>query len=325
MAGMRDRVQRAHAVRDRILQWTGIPCGVGIGSTKTLAKLANHIAKSADRKPGSYPSEFARVADLSELPPSDLDALLAATPLGEIWGIGRRIGAQMQAEGLMTALDVVRLDPGTVRRRWSVVLERTVRELQGQACVGLEDQAPSKKEIACTRSFGQSILQLSDLKEAVTEFASRAAEKLRGQCSHAAQVLVFVHTSPFRRQDKQYSATVTVPLRRPTADSGLLASAALRGLESIFRPGYRYAKAGVLLLDLEDASMHQEELGLDEPSRDRGRLMTAMDAINQRHGRGALLLGSAGLGGARRNWTMRQSLKTPDYTTSWKDLPVARA
>ncbi len=123
----------------------------------------------------------------------------------------------------------------------------------------------------------------------------------------------------------QYSRSITVPLRRPTADTGMLAASAIRALKAFFKPGYRYAKAGVMLLDLQDASVEQCELGLDEPINDRSQLMTAMDAINQQHGRGSVLLASAGLAGAKRTWTMLQSLKTPNYTTSWKDLPVARA
>ncbi|MEB0056481.1 Y-family DNA polymerase [Variovorax sp. LG9.2] len=323
--GIRDVTRRSQAVRERILQWTGIPCGIGIGMTKTLAKLANHVAKSADRKPGSYPVEFARVANLAALPASDMDAVLQATALGEIWGIGRRIGEQLRAEGLHTALDVARLDPAAVRRRWSVVLERTVRELQGQPCIGFESVAAVKKEIACTRSFGHPIEQLKDLIEAVTDFCSRAAEKLRKQEGHAVQVLVFIHTSPFRTEDRQYSRSVTVPLRRPTADTALIAASAIRGLKAIFEPGYKYAKAGVMLLDLQAASVEQGELGFDNPERDRRPLMSAVDAINLEHGRGAIQLASAGTAGAKRQWVMRQSLKTPNYTTCWADLPVARA
>ena len=323
--GIRDVTRRAQAVRDRILQWTGIPCGIGIGSTRTLAKLANHVAKAADRKPGSYPPEFARVANLAALPSSEFDAVLEATELGEIWGIGRRIGEQLRSEGLRTALDVARLDPATVRRRWSVVLERTVRELQGQQCVGLEGTPAAKQEIACTRSFGRPIDRLSDLIEAVTDFCSRAAEKLRKQNGRAAQVLVFIHTSPFRQQDKQYSRSITVPLRRPTADTSALAASAIRGLRAIFKPGYNYAKAGVMLLDLQDASVEQCELELDDPGQDKSGLMTTLDQINQRHGRGSVLLAGGGLAGEKRKWVMRQSLKTPNYTTSWKDLPTARA
>jgi DNA polymerase V len=251
--------------------------------------------------------------------------VLAATKLGEVWGIGRRIGAQLQAEGLHSALDVARLDAAMVRRRWSVVLERTVRELQGQPCIAFEDVAPAKKEIACTRSFGRPITALHDLVEAVSEFAARAAEKLRRQASNAGQVLVFVHTSPFRRQDRQYSKSITVPLRRPTADTALLTASAVRGLHAIYQPGYKLAKAGVMLLDLQDAQVEQGELDLDDPGADRGRLMAAVDAINVRHGRGAVKLASVGTAGSARRWTMRQDLRTPDYTTRWSDLPQARA
>lgn len=326
LAGMRgDLTARSHRMRERILQWIGIPTGIGIGTTKTLAKLANHVAKSADRKPGSYPAEFARVCNLAALPAADLDAVLAATDLGDIWGIGRRIGAQLQAEGLRTALDVARMDPATVRRRWSIVLERTVRELQGQPCIELEEVAAAKKEIACTRSFGQPVTDLIDLVEAVSEFAGRASEKLRKQDGRAGQVLVFIHTSPFRANDKQFSKSITVPLRRPTADTALIAGAAIGGLKAIFKPGYRFAKAGVMLLDLQDSDIEQCELALDESGADRSRLMTTMDALNMRYGRGSVQLASAGLAGDARRWAMRQALKTPDYTTRWADMPRARA
>ena len=320
-----DLARRAQAVRERILQWIGVPCGIGIGATKTLAKLANHVAKTADRKPGSYPAALARVCNLSALPASDLDAVLAATDLGEIWGVGRRIGAQLRAEDLATVLDVARMDPAMVRRRWSVTLERTVRELQGQPCMGIEEAPAPKQEIACTRSFGQPVTALRDLIEAVSEFASRAAEKLRQQDGRAGQLLVFVHTSPFRRDERQFSRSITVPMRRPTADSALLVATAVRGLQAIYRPGYQLAKAGVMLLDLQDGSIEQHELDLDDDQPGRGQLMRAIDRINDRFGRGAVALASVGLGGRERRWTMRQMLRTPDYTTRWTDLPRARA
>ena len=197
-----DLVARGHAVRERILQWIGIPTGIGIGRTKTLAKLANHVAKSADRRPGSYPAEFARVCNLAKLPPSDMDAVLAATKAREIWGIGPRITEQLAELGVHTALDVARMDCRAVRQRWSVVLERTVREMQGQPCIDLQEVAPAKKEIAVTRSFGRPLTELPDLIEAVTTFASRAGEKLRRQEHRAGQVLTFIHTSPFRKNDR---------------------------------------------------------------------------------------------------------------------------
>ena len=326
MDGVRgDLVARGHAVRERILQWIGIPVGVGIGRTKTLAKLANHVAKSADRKPGSYPSQHARVCNLAALGADDLAAVMAATKIEDIWGIGPRLTAQFEAEGLKNALDVARMDPATARRRWSVVVERTVRELQGQSCISLEEVAPAKKEIACTRGFGRPVTTLPDLVEAVSDFAGRAGEKLRRQGGKAGQVLVFVHTSPFRRHDKQYSRSITVPLRRPTADSGQLVGTAVRGLRAIFKPGFNYAKAGVMLLDLQAGDVDQKELELDGSSVDRSALMGALDTLNDRFGRSTVALASAGVAGDKRRFVMKRERKTPEYTTRWADMPTARA
>lgn len=328
LSGIRGNLtERSHKVRQRVLQWTGIPCGIGIGPTKTLAKIANFIAKTAERKPGSYPAEHATVCNLDALDEHAVDQLLAATAVGEVWGVGRRIGAQLQEAGITTVLDLKRLDPTTVRRRWSVVLERTVRELRGMPCIALDEVPANKKEIACTRSFGHPVLELRHLQEAITEFTGRAAHKLCSQGSRTSQVLCFIRTSPFRTQDAQYSRSIVMPLRRPTDDSTEIIQAALRGLQALYRPGYRYAKAGVMLLDLSPAQRCQQELSLEqEPqSSEREKLMRALDAINLRYGRGTLQLASAGLEGNGRLWTMRQERKTPGYTTRWEELALVRA
>lgn len=321
-----DLKARALAVRERIFRWVGIPCCVGIGPTKTLAKFANHVAKQAERKPGSYPGEHARVCDLSTLTLSERDALLAATDVGELWGVGRRIGAQLVEGGIRTALDLARLDPATVKRGWSVVLERTVRELQGTSCIGLEDAPAPKKQIACTRSFGRAVQAMEPLAEAVSEFASRAAEKLRKQSSHACEVLVFIRTSPFRK-DPQYSRSMIVPMRRPSNDTSAIVGAALTGLRAIYQPGFQLAKAGVMLLDIQPAGREQFELDLGEPVsvRDRSHLMKAMDSVNARWGKGTVNVGSAKVGEAPRDWGMKQDRKTPAYTTEWADMPTAKA
>ena len=325
MAGIRgDLVARGQAMRQRILQCIGIPTGIGMGRTKTLAKLANYVAKTADRKPGVYPAELARVCNLEALPASDLEAVLAATEVGEVWGIGRRIGKQLQEQGITNVLQLVQLDPATVRRRWSVVLERTVRELQGQACISLEDAPQPKQEIAFTRSFGQPVRDLDALCQAVTEFASGAAFKLRRQNGRAGQISVFIHTSPFR-PPPQYSRSVTVPLRRPSADTQSLVGAALLGLRAIYRPGFDYIKAGVMLRELQSNDFEQVELELESEPAARGELMQSLDNLNDRFGRGTVTLGSAGTKGEGRAWAMKQRLLTPAYTTRWADLPVARA
>ena len=330
-----DLTQRAHAVRQRILTWVGIPTCVGMGATKTLAKLANHIAKSAERKPGSYPAHHAQVCRLPQHEP-ELDALLERTPVQEIWGVGRRLTEQLQAGGITTALQLKRLDAATVKRQWSVVLERTVRELNGVSCIALEDGHPPKQQIACTRSFGQPIRERAPIIEAVTEFTSRAAQKLRQQNGVAGEVLVFIRTSPFRPVP-QYSRSVVVPLVAPSADTAQLLQAALKGLRSIYKPGFDYAKAGVMLMDLSDASVVQGTLdfgrgGLREgdprrggEDRDRSRLMQALDRVNTRWGRGAMQLATAQVGGPEQPWRMKQARRTPAYTTEWEAIPLVRA
>ena len=322
-----DLRERALRLRARVLQWTGIPCGIGIAPTKTLAKFANHVAKEAERRPGQpYPARLAQVCDLGA-PDAGLDELLAATDVGELWGIGPQLSRRLRDDGVRSALELARADPASLRRRFGVVVERTVRELQGLSCLQLEDVPPARKEVSCTRAFGTPVATLAPLQEAVSEYASRAAIKLRQQGSVAAQVLVFIHTNPFRRSERQFARSVTVPLRRPGADSATLANAALRGLAAIWQPGYRIHKAGVILLDLREAGVVQGELAMEgEPDwQPQDRLMATLDRINDRYGRGTVQLASAGTGGEARSWAMKQQWRTPQYTTRWEDLPVARA
>ncbi len=324
-----DLVARGRKVRERTLQWTGIPTCIGMAPTKTLTKLANHIAKTTERKPGSYPKEFAQVFNLAALPAQDLDDVLQATEVGDVWGVGPRISAQLRDGGIRTVLDLTRMDPATARRGWSVTLEKTVRELQGQPCVDLDDAPGPKQQIACTRSFGKPVHQLAPLIEAVSEFAARAAEKLRKQKSLATEMLVFMHTSPYR-PGPQCSRSVVVPLRRPTDDTLALTKAATDGMRFMYLAGYQFIKAGVILVDLQSANVHQRELELDDPNdapatRDRTRLMTAMDVINTRFGKGTIHSGGTGKLGVNRVWTMKQERRTPAYTTCLADVPVARA
>lgn len=244
--------------------------------------------KTAERKPGSYPAELAQVCNLAQLAPTERDAVLQATDVAEIWGAGRKIAAQLKEAGIETVLDLARLDPATVRRRWSVVLERTVRELQGMPCIGLDDQPPPKKEIACTRSFGQPISELPALEQAVSTFASMAAQKLRKQASHTAHVLVFIHTSPYRKGPRAPRPLHHRAAAAATSDTVPIANAALIGLRRIYRPGYAFIKSGVMLLDLHSARTRQGELDLEplESEGPRERLMGVLDELNQRYGRG---------------------------------------
>ncbi len=325
LAGIRgDLVLRAQKIRARIHQWTGLPTCLGIGPTKTLGKLANHIAKSAERKPGSYPPELAQVCHLGSLSVKNLRALLAATEVGDIWGVGPKLSQQLNQMGIRSAQDLANLDPVTAQKRWSIVLAKTVRELNGTACLSLDEVAPDKQQIACTRSFGNPVTELDDLLEAITEFATRAAEKLRRQNSHANQIMAFIRTSPFRQNDRQHSAYRTIPLPSPTSDSGHITEIACAIARHIYRPGYRYAKAGVMLMYLQPDSTLQLCFSLgDEEPVSRTRLMQALDSLNLRYGRGTVRLASAGTAEKKRQWTMKQERLSPGYTTDWREIAVA--
>ena len=320
---------RAHKIRARIQQWIGLPTCIGIAPTKTLAKLANHIAKSAERKPGSYPAHFGQVCNLEESTPSQLSTLMDATDVGEVWGVGRKLSAQLHGVGIHTALDLARCDPMVMQRRWSILLAKTVRELNGTSCLSLEDIPPDKQQMACTRSFGYPVTELKDMLQAVSTFTCRAAEKLRRQGSLAGQLMVFIRTSPFRKNDQQFSTYRTLPLPTPSNDSTYLSEFACAIVRHIFQPGFKYAKAGVMLLELQPNSTEQLRLSLSpdqqtEGGGSRSRLMHALDQVNQRYGQGTLKLAGSGTPTVHASWAMKQEHKTPCYTTDWNDLVTAR-
>lgn len=325
LRGVRNVTGRAWAIRERVLRGIGIATCVGIAPTKTLAKLANHVAKDAERKPGSYPPDLARVCNLAELSPDELQYVLKQTLVGDVWGVGRRIAKQLAEHNICTALDLSRMPPVMARKHFSVVLERTVLELQGIPCISLELEPPPKQQIACTRSFGRPVTDLEPLIEAVSHFAQRAAEKLRAQEHRCSAVLVFAHSSPFRAEDPRFSECATVHLAQPSSDTTVLAMAAESGMRKIYRPGYKLAKAGVMLMDLSPQTREQTSLLADEAvttGRDHSALMEAMGHINQRWGKGAVVVGNAVQTGI---WGMRQDRRTPRYTTELGEVPVARA
>jgi DNA polymerase V len=335
-----DLVAIGRDIRAAVLREVGIPTSVGFGPTKTLAKLANHIGKTADRKPGSYPAHLAQVCNLSALDQAERDQVLAATAVGNIWGVGRRIDAKLQESGVRTVLDFIRSDSATIRRQFNVVVEKTLLELRGIPCLEMsdvDDSPVAKQQILVSRSFGAAITDPAGIVEAVSEFASRAAEKLRQQDSHAGAVNVFFTTSAFRQNDRQHTVNVTVPLVRPTGDTRLLVATAVETVRRQFRRGFNYAKAGVMLTDLQPASQHQGELdlftGSDEaeaaaPAKDRTALMDAMDVLNRRFGRDSVRIASASVasnGAEVRSWATKQERRSPRYTTRWDEMPVVKA
>ncbi len=294
-----------------VKQWTGIPISIGIASTKTLAKLANRMAKK-----GLGPS--GPVLDWSRLPSPD--EALAAVPVEDIWGIASRSGARLRQLGIENALALRDADTRLLRRSFGVVMERIVHELRGVSCLPLEIVPPPRQQIMVSRSFGLRLAALDDLRAAVASFAARAGEKLRAQNLSAQALCVFIHTSPFDTSGPAYSNALTMPFATPSRDSGLLIRMALSGLARIFRHGYAYQKAGIMLLDLAPVGREQFSLfgpNLPDPQRST-HLMDALDRINGQFGQQTIRFGSEALSEA---WRMRARLKSPAYTTRWDELP----
>jgi len=329
-----DLVATGRDMRAAILRETGLPTSVGFGPTMTLAKLANHIAKTADRKPGSYPAHVAQVCNLGDMTQPELNELFAATEVGNVWGVGRKIGERLRAAGVQTVHDLVRANIATLRSQFSVVLAKTVEELKGVPCLDLDEAPAPRQQILVSRSFGVPVMTVEGIIEAASEFASRAAERLRQQASVAGAIGIFFSTSPFR-QDRQHNVNVTVPLARPTDDTAVLLDAVSRAVRAQFRPGFRYAKAGAILTDLQPAGQAQGELDLfsdasqpaSQATEARARLMAAMDGLNNRFGRDSLRLGAtvaASQGAPVPVWATKQDRRTPRYTTRWDEMLVVK-
>ena len=306
----RSLMDTAREIRATVKKWTGIPVGVGIARTKTLAKVANRLAKRGDG---------VRLLEDED----DIDRVLQGTEPGDVWGIGRRSARFLAACGVRTALDLKHRPDDWVRRNLTVTGLRTVLELRQIPCIALEDAPPPARSLVCSRSFGTRVESLTSLEEAVSAYVQRAAEKLRRKGLVAGAVQVFLETNRFQ-PGPQYSASRGRALPAPTADTLVLHGPALQILREIHKPGYKYQKAGVILLDLAPAGRRQ--LSFLEPSGEekmrRDALMRVMDRVNTMHGRGTLTLAASGLG--KKEWHMRQERRSPRYTTSWAELPVVR-
>jgi len=301
-------------IRQRVKQWTGLPVCVGCGPTKTLAKIANHLAK---KNP-----EFEGVCDLHAIPRPERLQWMSQLEVGEVWGVGKRIAKRLNAMGVETVLDLRNISIKEIRAQFGVVMERTCNELRGISCLELEDVAPAKQQIMSSRSFGSPVTTLAELREAVASYVSRAAEKLRAQGSVAAAVQVYIQTNRFKESDLQYSEGLLVPLPDPTDDTRLLTSAATLGLGLIFKPGYQYKKAGIMLTLISDKAKRQQTL-FDDPLQraQSAKLMAAMDAINAEFGRDTVRTGA---NGTEKRWAMRSENRSPRFTTRWDELPIAK-
>ena len=312
-----DLTEHARALRARVLRWIGLPVGVGIGTTKTLAKLANRLAK----KHPDFRAEG--VCNLLEVSAERQASYFAELGVEDVWGIGRRWAAKLQKLDIATVADLQRADVSRLQRQFNVVLAKTVMELNGISCLPLEEAPPPRQQIIASRSFGMPVTRFDMLSEAVASHTARAAAKLRREGLHAGLIQVFIATNPFKPEAPQYHPGATVPLSIPTADTTRLLRAARVGLRHIYREGYEYKKAGVVLLDLAPVGAVTGDLFAAtrvEATERRERLMAVMDGINTRWGRGTVRYLAEGL---TQPWQMRRGRMTPRYTTSWEELPVA--
>ena len=309
--GVPDLTDWCRVLREQTMQWTGIPVSVGVGPTKTLSKLANRLAKKSAWAGG--------VLDLVHHP-QWIDAALRKTPVGDVWGVGRRWTVMLEERGIHTAHDFANAPDGWVRQRMGIVGLRTVHELRGLVCHALEDQPPPKQTTCCSRTFGTAIFDKGQVHDAVMSFAERAAEKVRNAGQVAGAVQLFIRTDPFAQDAPQKSVSGSATFHRPTSDTRDIGAAVMRIFERIWREGYGWRKAGVLLLDLGAPGQAPVSLFDIIEAPDDG-LMKAIDQINARYGRGTARLGLAQKDG---EWHMRRENLSPSFTTRWGDIPSAK-
>jgi DNA polymerase V len=315
-----DLIAYGNTITKTVKQGTGIPVSIGIAPTKTLAKLANKLAKKGIAGNGS-------VLLWNTL--AEPDKLLVTLPVKELWGISSGLGKRLNQLRIDSVLALKQANPQLIRKQFSVVLERIVRELNEIPCIPLEMIAPKRKQILTSRSFGTRLSTLPELRAAVSVFASRSAEKLRSQNLCTQCLCVFIHTSPFDLTKPGYNNAFTLSWDTPTQDTGILIRYALAGLEKIYRPGFQFQRAGVLLPDLMPNTYRQLSLfdtgDIEQQENQRWyllqseRLMEALDKINHAHGRHTLCYASQSL---NARWRMRQQLISPAYTTRWQELPT---
>ena len=291
----------AHQLRQTILQHTGIPVSIGIASTKTLAKVANHKAKKDDSLNG--------VCSLVNY--NNIDQILELTEVGDVWGVGRRLSKKLINHGIHNAKLLKNCSDSWIRKMMSVNGLKTITELRGISCIPLEEYSMTRKSCCTTRSFGKLLTNLEDIEQAVTTFARRAAERIRSESLAASCVLVFVRTNPFDKKSAYYSNGASRTLSHPTHDSITIIETALLLTKRIFKNNYQYKKAGVLLSGLCDESEIQETL-FEKNYNQNSDLMSAVDAINYRYGRDTLQMASECKVG---NWRQKRENCTRNYTT----------
>ena len=306
----RNPVDYGQNIKRTIHRYTGIPVCVGMGPTKTLAKLANFAAKKWPKTGG--------VLDLSD--PSRREKLMKIVPVNEVWGIGAKLSHALNQLGVHSVLDLAQQSPQKMQQQFSVVVARTVMELNGINCLDIEDVTPDKQQIVCSRSFSRRLTKHEELIPAMSEFASRAAEKLRMQHSVTGCITVFIRTNPFSKNEPQYQRTASIKLNQPSQDSRIINSTVLRLLKDIYRPGYAYQKCGVQLSNIQpQTSPEQVELFDSIQTKENPVLMKTIDYINRRYPEGIAIASIR----IDDSWRPKANRISQRYTTNWRELVVA--
>jgi len=295
--------------KQRLWREIGMPVCVGLAPTKTLAKLANRAAKKIPKLDGVC------VLDSRER----REWLLARVAPKDIWGIGTRLDEQLRALGIHTALQLVQADPKLLRRRFSVTLEKTLRELNGEPCLDLELEPVPKQQIISTRSFSYRVTELHELQQALSSYAARACERLRRQGGTTARLWVYLESGNAQGGYLHRQTFVTIPCA--SDDTRVIAQHAAAALPGLFRAGQRYKKCGIGLLDIRTRKYAQQDFFAPQQSEQSRTLMAVMDTVNRRYGRSTLQLAGAGL---NPPWAMKRDFMSPRYTTRWSDLPQVR-
>lgn len=305
----------ALSIKRKIGQWTGVPVSIGIGPTKTLAKLANLMAKKSN----------SGVFDLRD--EAICQEVLNNLKVGEVWGVGKNIATRLNGLGIITAADLKSQDSKYIRKIFGVVGERIVLELRGIVCFSLNTNPPPKQTIITSRSFSKPVTALVELEEAISDYAARACEKMRSQQSRAQGINVFIQTNPHQDQEAFYQNSLNFFFDEAIDDTRLVIKAAKELVSSLYREGLRYKKVGITLLDLSNDQLPSQTnlfsaagnkaINVVDAKRQK-TLMKVMDDLNEKMGRGTILLAAQGI---EQEWSMKRGLKSSNYTTNWDDLP----
>ncbi|OFW80323.1 MAG: DNA-directed DNA polymerase [Pseudomonadales bacterium RIFCSPHIGHO2_12_FULL_40_16] len=306
-----DLTEYAQDMRTKAFQWLGLPCCIGIGRSKTEAKIANHLAKK-----NKY---FGGVCNLVHMDQCSAETLLAQVDVSDVWGVGRQNCKKLNAMGIQSVLDLINANPKEIKKQFSIVMEKTVLELQGLSCIDLTDDAVAKKQIISSRSYGSPVYEVDDLKASVRLYVARAVKRMRDDGSICKMIGVYIQTSRFDKTER-YTPYTVVQMHEHTDDWLLITKAAMKGIDQIFKKGFKYKKAGIVLLEIKDKSKFVPDLFTDySHKQEREQLSDVIEAISERFGKNLVTLGIAN--NQEASWHMNQNLRSPSYLTKWSDLP----